>query len=503
MSKSPNSSVRGPSAYNRPASLIVESAAFFTDIGIAMALFWVSLRFLRIAPVPGWKLGFFLLSTCALIWSVQKYFFGLTLGERIWKLRIAPDGDRFSKRIWRKLYEPEQLGRPACFCGIILTVALWSTVMMAIWTNYSQEPLFLTANTWNISPFFPNTSDAPAGKSKNTEPAAGIQNEQWAITPFFYALGAWPKSFRGTPVFYSIPYEVGPPARFIGHIVARWLVPGVQVTFEGPKTASVVAAGSISRDQIRECLLSNTTTLGCLKVREASLGRHVQELRDRFPSNPIQWSLRWFGVENPALPNSEQVQGIYLNANTGTESQSRFILITPKGTHQAVVLDLLNISPADQSPRSSDAPAVSRTDAEYAEQLIVQAIGSLRVSDELTPALAWVDRQLQSVRLDELASQAASKAFLEDLAAIQSLLVAKLSVDPKTFDTYYHLAGTALLLMRHAKENHQNEWSVTAKPLIQSIYRYAQDVVKSQPHSNELSAKMIRLQNLWLDSKKY
>src|SRR5262249_4353881 len=137
----------------------------------------------------------------------------------------------------------------------------------------------------------------------------------WSVEPFFYSLGAWPKEFMGRPVHYAVPYEKGPPTRFLGHVSARWDAPEIKVTFEGPKTPD---SGEINRAVIHSCLVPSEFSGGprpgmfeCARIRGKTLKRHIEEVDAFSPSN---WVLRWFRVENPAIDPRERAQGVFLGA---------------------------------------------------------------------------------------------------------------------------------------------------------------------------------------------
>jgi hypothetical protein len=130
-----------------------------------------------------------------------------------------------------------------------------------------------------------------------------------------------------------------------------------------------------------------------------------------------------------------------------------------------------------------------------AHDLFEKLIRSQRVAKELGTGRAWVDRALAQVQLGTLNQTAPGPAFIPRLADVQALLLAKLSVDPKTYDTYFHLGGTSLLLTQYALRNQLPELAVSARPMVQSALRYAQDLKPADPKTQQL-------QNMWIDAKK-
>jgi hypothetical protein len=206
----------------------------------------------------------------------------------------------------------------------------------------------------------------------------------------------------------------------------------------------------------------------------------------------MKWRLRWFQVRNVALTTAERVQGIYLSAEDEGRGEERYVLITENGTHQAVWLDY---------------PRPGSLEAKTAQETFAQAIRSLRASDELGPGRAWIDRKLEATRLGELLKgtslePSADAATVGQLSAVQALLLAKITVQPSVFDSYFHLGGTALLLYRiaHTGSNKGSlqgvELAAVARPLVQSAYRLAQDVAPSDPRTTQL-------QGFWLESQKH
>lgn len=313
------------------------------------------------------------------------------------------------------------------------------------------------------------------------EPEASLPSSA-EVLPFYYALGAWPREFRGRPVFHALPYEKSVPDRFVPRAIARWHMPDTRVIFEGPQTPQF-EGGRVppaDRGRIRACMLGESKAeswLSCARLREAVLERHLDEMNSAV--SPRFWDLSWLQVQSPSLPSSEQVQGFYVSATGSKRAQDRFVLITEKGMHQAFILDY---------------PATP--EGQEARRVFQASLKSLRASDSLTPGRAWVDQQLQASRLDSLrdAQSAGDRAsFLGRISAIQALLVAKATVDPKSFDTFFHLGGTALLLSRFGRETANtpahddfDDWKALPKQLADSAFRYAKDISPEDPRTKQM-----------------
>jgi len=455
--------VRGYSTQTRPAPTGVRGGAWCVDLAMGWAVFTVLITTLKLPPAPRLWWAPFAILVLVILYFALKATVKRTLGECIWGLRMSPDG---ADRLWytAKLTSVH-FGWVRVSVGFVATLVLWMGAIQVGSLLLGQNPVWTQAESRNLSAFFPDSEKSPL-------------EAEWSIEPFFYSLGAWPKTFRGKPVFYELPYEKGPPSVFVGHIVARWELPNIRVTFEGPKTPDAVKSGAVTRLQIRNCILSRpaTSSLACLDIREESLLRHIREMSALGLSN---WELKWLSVNNTALPPEDQVQGIYLSAQNETRGQDRVILITAGGTHQALILDY---------PVSSAGG--------FARKIFEQSIRSVRMSDDLGPGRAWVDRQLESIQLDNLKSEKDPTIVAYRMAGIQASLIAKISVNPEVFDSYYHLSGTTLILAKTAAQSHQAEWTAEARPLIQNLWRYGTDI------SSVGDPRLHQLQDFWLEAQK-
>ena len=480
-------SVRGHRAYQRPARPVQRVLATLVDLatGAIVLILWV--RQAGILPIPRlwWPLAALFLA--ALFWVLGRLFTASSPGERVWELRPVPAPDEFLARFAWPVHHSgskdpttrEILRSRASFltAGALLAVPLAAGVLLAsppIWLRAElsrQEPL-------ELAQLFEAAVGASPGVA-STAPAPIAGEKDWVVTPFYYALGAWPRVFSGAPVFYSIPYEKGPPSRFIGHIIARWDAPEVKLTYEGPRTAGLLADGRISRADLEICLaLPASASPSCLRARDEVLGRHLREIQKTIDPRPASWRLRWLLVDNPSLPADGRVQGVYLSARGETRGQDRFTLVLPNGAEQTMILDY---------------PAGTQR-GELAQDAFMKSIRSLRVSPDLAQGRRWAEREIENIRLDDLEHVASKDELIARIAEIQTVLLGKLSVDPKTYDTYFHLAGTASLLAGEATRQGREEWMGVARPLIQNLALYAKDISPDDPRTAQLD-------RLWLQVK--
>jgi hypothetical protein len=467
--------VRGAGVYNIPASASYRFLAALLDLGIGASAFFVVFAALRWIPMPSPTTLSLLLLFVAVTWGAQRFFLGTTLGEKIWglkcqgKLSFAP-----------VLLQSQPVSATTQSVGIFLTLSSFFSTLAIAYASIALHPVGMSAKATEWEAFFPGFDQAQPG----------IEKDRWAVMPFFYSLGAWPQSFRGKAVFLNLPYEKGPPERFAGEITARW-DSQVRVTFEGPKSPLSSRKELYDRTEIERCVLHLWDSLGtlphCLSVRSDVLGRHIDALRRVRPS---QLSLSWVKVSNKALSPDQQLQGLYISAQNDRRGQDRFVMITARGTHQTFVLDY----PVNEIGNA-------------AREDFRNSMRSIRVSDDLAPGRVWVDQSLEKINLRDVTKLGESLDAIQKLAEIQALLIARISVDPKTYDTYFHLAGTALMLGRSAVKLRQfsppkgnpelaAELLAVAKPTVQTAQHYALDV-SPKDKRNAL------LQNFWAESQKF
>jgi len=470
----PVADVRGVSVLNIPANFFLRAIAFFVDLAAVIAVFSYSWSL-----VDSVWLVFLILVLSLSLWFAQLYFFGGTIGHFVWHLRILNFEDHqkprtFSERFHAKVFQKHKLGFREIVTGIFLTLSIIAVSSYLAFEHVFSHPLFIRASTVDLAPF------TPEEVTNNAENRASVK---WKITPFFYSLGAWPSSFGGKPVFYQLPYQKGPPLYFVGGIVARWELPDIKVTIEGPRTPGArdrnpknIENRFSRREQIQSCLTAEFVKMGpkCFKSRKEALGRHIEEIRKAV--KPQRWNIKWFKVNNPALPADEAPQGIFISGENENIAQDRYIFITALGAHQAVILDR---------------PMNDRGD--FARVVLEETIRSQRLSDSLISGRSWINRELVVTNLEEIGTK--NESILENLSEVHLLLLSKISVDPQTFDSYYHLGGTAWMLLKLSIEQKNPELSAIAKPMIESAFRYAQDIAPKD-------SKTVKLQDIWLEARK-
>ncbi len=438
--------IKGHSAYNKKAGKSVQILALFVDFTWMGALICFTNRVFHLSPVP--SLFFLFLATPVFIFLfyIQIKFLGGSLGQIIWKLKL----------IKRKVIQTEKFDLSTLLTAILLTLSFVSGSLWCIREALWKHPLFLQSQDWELAPYFP------------------VSNSDWMIVPFFYSMGAWPKAFMGHPVFYSIPYEKGPPQKFIGHIIAKWDLPNIKLTLEGPRTPTGLKK---NRENLKLCLTQKWNySIDCIDNREKALFRHIQEISKL---KPKQWELKWFHIKNPALLEGEEPQGIFMSAQNEMQAQDRFIFMSPSGAHQTFILD---------RPLTSE--------GDLARKIFEESIQSQRISNELNSGRAWVDKLLGSTEITRLNQVQNRENFLLQVSEIQALLLAKISVDPKTYESYFHLGGTSLMLAQMAIKERKSDITAIAKPLLLSAYQYAQDI-------SPQDERTLQLKKMWQEIKGY
>ena len=404
--------------------------SWICDLSALAIIYFLTTGAMQLLPIPTLKTGLIILIGFLIVRRLLQSGFRASLGQRLWKKK-----------------NPQ---------AVLATVALMASAVFLGMNTLENHPLLMAATEIKFSEFVPNAEE--------------IKSADWTIMPFYYSNGAWPLRFSGKPIFFTMPYEKGPPSRFLGHISARWDMPETQLTFAGPRTPEV----ALSRQDLKSCFLA---AVKCPGSRRDALLKNIEEMKEL---GLRQWKLSWFSVENPHIPEDDRPAGIWLSAQNKTHAQDRVILVNANSAQQMFILD---------RPLNAEGDA--------AKTLFEQALRSQRVATELDVGRAWINRQLGSVQLES--AESAKKmvdpsAFVAKIARAQALLISKISVDPKTLDTYFHLGGTGLLLSQLAMKLQNTEWSAAAKPVVQNSFRYAQDVAPD----NIMTRK---LESFWIEVK--
>jgi hypothetical protein len=418
--------VRGHSRFDRAAELRFRALAWIVDFFAALLLIEILYLTTGMDPVLDIKLGLlFAVLFLGIAVPFRKYLGG-SLGERIWRISKGRTRYRDTAHVW---------------LGSFLTALLITASIGSFEWNIATHPYWSTSEALKLQ--------------------ASVPPADWHVLAFYYTLAPWPTTVDGHPVFYSVPYEVGPPQRFIGHIESDWIHESVRLRLEGPKTPMDYQSRALTREQLKECFLdSPLLNPRCVDIRRTTLEKSLQELHDE---GYTKFETSWFYVDNSTIPDETRTQGIRLRGRTSdlvkSRVQDRYILITPHGIHQSITLSYFDDEEGLQ-----------------AEKDFRTALGALQISEEINPGRAWVDHLLESTKLSALESAADSPHYLEGLAEIQSVLVSKLSVEPSSFDAYYHLAGSSFLLLKYSTKHPDPDLKNLAQATVDRMNRYAHDV---------------------------
>src|SRR5690349_21373463 len=82
----PHMDIRGHTSTNQAATYFLRRASILADTFISLLLGALALRTFHVSPVPRPELLGFFISISILYWIPQKFFLGVTLGERLWLL---------------------------------------------------------------------------------------------------------------------------------------------------------------------------------------------------------------------------------------------------------------------------------------------------------------------------------------------------------------------------------------------------------------------------------
>ncbi|MBS1962016.1 MAG: hypothetical protein JST04_07365 [Bdellovibrionales bacterium] len=282
----------------------------------------------------------------------------------------------------------------------------------------------------------------------------------WQILPFFYATGAFPVRLfaHGQPtaeekgelsVEFGLPYEKGPPIRFIKKMTAYWRDLDSRLTLTGPLSA----ASPATPEALHECFAGWFRCAGDRrKIWENQIAPQItgRALVENY----------WFTTDNPFLAADERPQGIYFKTSVDRGFvREAYVLVGPRMAIQSFVLD---------RPDRPEGVAASET--------LRKVVGSLRMSGDLQAPRAFVNPKLAALRIGP-------KSTLADLVAAEGYLLAKVSIEPKEAESFYHLGGLALTLFHAAKREGRIELAASSKTIVKSAVRFARDV---DPNSKRL-----------------
>jgi hypothetical protein len=279
----------------------------------------------------------------------------------------------------------------------------------------------------------------------------------WDVLPFFYATGAFPRpnhpSFQHVGgMEYSLPYEKGPPTRFLGKVVAYWRDLDSRLILSGPLTA----ASPSNPAELQKCV---SGWLRCKSDRR-KIWKH--SIKSYFDDRDVALN-EWFRVENTFLPEDERPQGIYLRSKVeGGRLREAYFVVGPKMAVQGFILD-----------------RPDREEGQRASELVAKIIGSLRISSDLQAPRAFINPKLASIRITP-------RTPLNNLIAAEAALLAKVTIEPKESESFYHLAGLGITLFRTAKREGRIELAATSRVVVKNSLQYVRDVDPKSPRILEM-----------------
>jgi hypothetical protein len=473
-----NVAVRGHTMYTGKAPTRTKLLAFATDIVAAGLFTEVIYAFLGLSPVPNLRaltvfltlwIAALLLGRFRILTSSAEAI-SISIGEWIWGIHRV--GESRSPQVSRESKN-----------GIFLTALLFVLGFAVFEWKIARAPQWVTSYELPIEAVVP-----PAN---------------WRVLAFHYSLAAWPE-----PVAYFMPYEFGPPKRFVGRIEAILRQAAndndEKIVFEGPKTPMEFQSGSVSRGELRGCVLGSPS-FHCALIRDIALQRPLEEMRKVGFS---QFELRWFSAKNPMIPDEDRAQGIFLHATGGTEDspryQDRYILVSPKGMQQSIIFSYLKAASTDAENAAAKPPSDNNGDptaSMSAADKMKIAIGTLRFSDDLNPGRAWVDRELETIRLGEL-PDVSSDQYLPKLVQAEGLLISKISVEPGPIESYFHLAGIQALLLQYGVNHHRPDLVDNAKQTLDQVYRFSKDIAAQSSPESSTGRLAHEIEKLWHESQK-
>lgn len=282
--------------------------------------------------------------------------------------------------------------------------------------------------------------------------------KEWVPLPFFYTTGAFPLQLPGLAaasanpqnkelsVEFDLPYAKGPPSRFLGKIVMLWRELDSRLSLTGPLTLPAPGTPAELRDCFQHWFGGG---LGCMNARR---GLWKSAVIPALEGRTVEKN-RWFTVENPLLNEGERPQGIYLRTRPERgRIRDLYFVIGPKMAMQGFLLD-----------------RPERAEGDAATSALEKIIGSLRVSSDLAAPRAFLDPKLAALRIGP-------KSSISELIAAEGHLLAKVSIEPKKSESFYHLSGLAITLYRKARNEGRIELAASSKRIVKSALQFVRDV---------------------------
>lgn len=368
-------------------------------------------------------------------------FLGSSPGQFLmgFRFRLPGGGRALRPYDWlfslRALPAEDRPGRVSVFVGLVAALVFTGGATFYLWM---RDPTLRPLRSETVALFAP----APENAS------------DWQIIPFFYATGAFPTRLHAKSpdaareskgelsVEFSLPYEKGPPTRFLGKITAYWRELDSRLTLTGPLSV----ASPSTPEELRRCFsgwfrcASDRRKIWTNSVAPQIAGRSLVENY-------------WFVTDNPFLSADERPQGIYLRTSVDRgRIREAYFLVGPKMAIQSFILD-----------------RPDRAEGELAGETLRKIIGSLRLSSDLQAPRAFVNPKLAALRIGP-------KSTLADLVAAEGYLLSKVSIEPKEAESFYHLGGLALTLFHAARREGRIELAASSKTIVKSALRFARDV---------------------------
>lgn len=368
--------------------------------------------------------------------------FGKTPGQLAFGIEWRGPGGIRARRVYDWLFALTlKRSRPAL--GVIPQIILSTSVLaFAFGANafrIVQDPELRPFTKGEVPLFAPDAKEA-----------------SWIALPFFYATGAIPIG----DTEFGLPYERGPPNRFIGKITLYWRGLDSRLTLTGPLTLGEPS----TQAELKDCL---SRWMGCPRVRRKLWQTSVGSF---FEGREILKS-EWFTVENEFLPTQERAQGIYLRSSSDRgRIREAYFLVGPKMAVQGFILD-----------------RPDRTEGENASQRLAKIIGSIRLSEDLAAPRAFINPKLAALKIGPQSS-------LTDLISAEGHLLAKTSIEPKEAESFYHLAGLAITLYRRAKKEGHIELTASSKIIVKSALQFVKDI-------NPESKRLPEMENFSLETE--
>jgi|GEM_PF-4117914 len=284
-------------------------------------------------------------------------------------------------------------------------------------------------------------TDVPSSNLNSDDDAS---DSDPALTVFFQLELPFREFIKAIP---SIPYIPGPPKRYLSRIVATSADYPLDFTWTGPTTLKDFE----SLSHTSHCL---SRFASCLQLRRELFERILEPYLGVSSIREVHW----FRSEN-------NLQGLRVRG-FWKEKKSNYIAyfpIFPNGVIQGMWVE-----------------TAVKSLLQEAEQRLIGLILGANQKTSMQEAKLFVEEEISTLGF--------KSPEIKQLLTAYFMLISAVSVNPRNFDSFYHLGGVSRLLLQNAQNGIHPEYAPSFKRTLQATAKYAADIDPKDPRTEELAS---------------